>query len=296
MQTNQYAASIIQAANNIVQQSPSYPEEGTNSLADQFKIVARLIAGGLKTKVYLVSLTGFDTHNSQVEEIDSTIGTHADLLTKLSVGVSAFIDDLAYLKISNRVVGMTFSEFGRRIMSNKSFGTDHGAAEPMFVFGDKVMPGILGNNPTIPASVTVNDNIPMQYDFRSVYASMLEQWFGIDKTILETVMLTNFQQLPIINNSGTNVKDLPSASGKVLISNYPNPFSSHTLITYESAGGHTSVGIYNTSGQLINTLVDSELQTGTYRVGFDTSDLSSGTYYARLQNNLVQQVIALLKK
>ena len=296
LQTNEYATSIISAANSIVKQSPSYPTQGTNALADQLKIVARLIAGGLKTKVYMVNLTGFDTHNSQVDESNTSIGTHANLLTKLSVGISAFMDDLAYLKISNRVVGLTFSEFGRRIMSNKSFGTDHGVAEPMFIFGDRVIPGILGNNPTIPETVTVNDNIPMQYDFRSVYASILEQWFGIDKTILETVMLKNFQQLPLINNSGTNIKDLPSNSGKSLISNYPNPFTNNTLITFVSSGEHTSVEIFNTSGNKIKTLTDGELQAGTYNLNFDSSDLPSGIYYARLQNKLVQQVNAMLKK
>lgn len=296
LQTNQYATTIIQAANNIVQQSPSYPTQGTNSLADQLKIVARLIAGGLKTKVYMVSLTGFDTHNSQVDETDTSIGTHANLLSKLSIGISAFMDDLEYLKISERVIGMTFSEFGRRIMSNKSFGTDHGAAEPMFVFGNKVISGILGTNPTIPETATVNDNLPMQYDFRSVYASILEQWFGIDKTILETVMLKNFQQLPLINNSGTNIKDLPSKSGKSLISNYPNPFTNNTLITFETRGEHCSVEIFDTSGKKVSTLTDSELQAGTYHLNFDSSDLPSGIYYARLQNKLIQQVNSMFKK
>ncbi len=296
LQTNQYASRIIQAANTIVQQSPSYPTQGTNSLADQLKIVARLIAGGLKTKVYMVSLTGFDTHNSQVDEANTSIGTHANLLSKLSVGITAFLDDLSYLNISNRVIGMTFSEFGRRIMSNKSFGTDHGAAEPMFIFGEKVISGILGNNPTIPETATVNDNIPMQYDFRSVYASILEQWFGIDKTILETVMLRNFQQLPLINNNSTNIKDIPSKSGKSIISNYPNPFSNNTLITFETTGEHCSVEIFNTIGIKISTLTDGELQAGTYSLNFDSSNLPSGVYYARLQNKLIQQVQAMLKK
>ena len=296
LQTNQYATSIIQAANTIDQQSPSYPTQGTNTLADQLKIVARLIAGGLKTKVYMVNMTGFDTHNSQVDETNTSIGTHANLLTKLSVGISAFMDDLKYLNISDRVIGLTFSEFGRRIMSNKSFGTDHGAAEPMFIFGDRVISGILGNNPTIPENVTVNDNIPMQYDFRSVYASILEQWFGIDKTFLETVMLNNFQQLALINNTGTNIKDLPSTSGKQLISNYPNPFTNNTLITFETRGEHCSVEIFDTSGKKVSTLTDSELQAGTYHLNFDSSDLPSGIYYARLQNKLIQQVNSMLKK
>ena len=89
-----------------------------NSLADQLKIVAKLISGGLKTPVYMVSLGGFDTHSNQVDTTDTSNGTHATLMQKLSDGIAAFQDDLNLLGISDRVVGMTFSEFGRRIQSN----------------------------------------------------------------------------------------------------------------------------------------------------------------------------------
>ena len=86
--------------------------------------------------------------------------------------------DLEYLGIDDRVVGMTFSEFGRRIVSNASSGTDHGSAAPMFVFGNEVIGGVTGSNPHIPSKATYKDNLDMQYDFRQVYASVLEQWLG----------------------------------------------------------------------------------------------------------------------
>ncbi|MFN9955889.1 MAG: DUF1501 domain-containing protein, partial [bacterium] len=95
---------------------------------------------------------------------------------RLSEAVAAFMDDLNFLSVSDRVIGMTFSEFGRRIISNGSNGTDHGSGAPLFVFGSQVKPGMIGSNPLIPANATVNDNVPMQYDFRSVYASLLNQW------------------------------------------------------------------------------------------------------------------------
>ncbi|HSH65420.1 MAG TPA: DUF1501 domain-containing protein [Bacteroidia bacterium] len=135
-QTNSYASAITDAAKKITSQSPAYPAAGKNSLADQLKIVARLIAGGLKTKVYMVNLGGFDNHDSQVDPANTSLGVHATLLGKVSEAITAFMEDLKFLSISNRVMGMTFSEFGRRIKSNTSIGTDHGAAAPLFLFGD----------------------------------------------------------------------------------------------------------------------------------------------------------------
>jgi uncharacterized protein (DUF1501 family) len=117
----------------------------------------------------MVSFGGFDTHSLQTTVADTTVGNHATLLGKVSDAIKAFQDDLIFLGIEDRVVGMTYSEFGRRIKSNSSVGTDHGAAAPLFVFGKPVEGGILGNNPaTIQPVATVNDNVPMQYDFRSV--------------------------------------------------------------------------------------------------------------------------------
>src|ERR1051325_8562283 len=158
-QTNQYSQRVKDAAAKVTTQS-TYPTG--NSLADQLKIVARLIKGGLKTRIYMVSYGSFDTHSLQTNATDTTIGTHANLLTNVSNAVKAFVDDCAGLGIGDRVIGMTFSEFGRRIKSNSSVGTDHGAAAPMILFGNGVISGVLGNNPTIPTNVTVNDNIPFQ--------------------------------------------------------------------------------------------------------------------------------------
>jgi uncharacterized protein (DUF1501 family) len=112
MQTNLYADVVKDAALSVTQQS-AYPNN--NSLADQLKIVARLIKGGLKTKIYMVSYTGFDTHSLQVDSNDTSIGRHATLLANVSGAIAAFQADLKYLDIEDRVMGLTFSEFGRRI-------------------------------------------------------------------------------------------------------------------------------------------------------------------------------------
>jgi len=297
-QTNQYAASITNAAANVTQQSPAYPAAGTNSLADQLKIVARLVAGGLKTKVYMVSLGGFDTHNSQVDPGDTSQGTHADLLGKVSEAINAFMEDLKYLHIANRVMGMTFSEFGRRIKSNASIGTDHGAAAPMFIFGDQVVPGILGTNPVVPANVNVNDNIPMQYDFRSIYGSILEEWFCVPGSDVSSILLKNYQTLPIANTAdcaNSDVHDHNTHAGESLITNYPNPFSNGTTISFVSQGEHTLVQVFDMTGKLITTLADQECLPGTYTVDFKSSTLPAGTYYARLQNGMLQQMRTMIK-
>jgi len=291
-QTQQYADVIKSAALQITQQS-SYPSN--NSLADQLKIVARLIAGGLKTRVYMVNIGGFDTHSLQVNQTDTTTGSHATLLGRLSDAIRAFMDDLKFLGVHRRVLGATFSEFGRRIKSNSSLGTDHGAAAPMILFGEYVNPVVTGNNPDIPANVTVNDNIPFQYDFRSVYASILEKWFCLENNDLQTVMLKNYQSLDIIKGGGCN-SAIPDLSENLLIKNYPNPFTGTTKITFKTAGGHTSVIIIDVLGRVIRTLVDQEYTLpGQYTVDFNSGTLPTGVYYARLQNGAVQQVRTMLK-
>ena len=293
-QTNLYATRIKDAANLVTQQSV-YPTN--NSLADQLKIVARLVKGGLKTRIYMVSYGGFDTHSLQVNTTDTSTGTHANLLGNVSNAIKAFVDDCQFLGIQDRVIGLTFSEFGRRIKSNSSTGTDHGAAAPMFIFGKKVTSGVTGTNPSIPTNATVNDNIPMQYDFRSIYASILERWFCVSSTTLQTILFQNFQSLDICSAAGcstTNPPD-PNQSGVELISNYPNPFTESTTIKFTTKGGHTLIQIIDMLGRVIKTPIDREYTPGTYTTTFDSNGLPTGVYYARFQNGPVQQVRSMLK-
>ncbi|MFT3676697.1 MAG: DUF1501 domain-containing protein [Chitinophagaceae bacterium] len=294
-QTNKFATRIVEAARAVPQQA-AYPAD--NYLAAQLKIVARLIKGGLKTRIYMVGMGGFDNHSSQVEAADTSTGTHANLLKTLSDGIKAFMDDCSFLQIQDRVLGMTFSEFGRRIKSNSSMGTDHGAAAPLFLFGGQVIPGVTGNNPTIPGGASVQDNIPFQYDFRSIYASILEKWFCIPPATLQTILFRNFQSLPVINDkdcTGVNPENPNQNAGTELISNYPNPFTQSTTIRYTTRGGHTLVQIIDMLGRVLRTPVDREIALGTYTVSWDSGTLPTGVYYARLQNGPTQQVRAMLK-
>ena len=289
-QTSQYATVVKAAAANVLQQAP-YPTN--NSLADQLKIVARLVKGGLQTRVYMVSYGSFDTHSLQVNTTDTTTGNHANLLKNVSDAIKAFQDDLKFLGIEERVVGMTFSEFGRRIKSNSSEGTDHEAAAPMFLFGKNIMPGVLGNNPTIPTSVTVNDNVPMQYDFRSVYATLLENWLCVKNADLQQIMLKNYQSLPLVNGAGCIIA--PNTSGNSYLEIWGTPFVQSTKIVYKTDGGHTALQIFDTMGRLITTPVDADLTAGSYTYTFDSGALAAGVYYVRLQNLSTQQVKAMVK-
>jgi uncharacterized protein (DUF1501 family) len=291
-QTSQYADVVKNAALSVTQQS-AYP--ANNSLADQLKIVARLIKGGLKTKIYMASYGSFDTHSSQVVSGDTSTGNHANLLKNVSDAIKAFQDDLKFLGVDDRVMGITFSEFGRRIKSNSSYGTDHGAAAPQFVFGSAANPTIHGNNPVLPAVATVNDNIPMQYDFRSIYSSMLQDWLCVPNGDLQQIMLKNFQNIPLVKTGACNVTT-PNSSKDNPIENYPNPFTRITTIKYTISGGYTLVQIMNTLGQVIATPVDIEYPAaGTYTIQWDSQNLSTGIYYARLQNGHVQHVRTMIK-
>jgi len=299
-QTDQYGDVINAAAVSGCNQSTLYPtgNQPGAKLAQALKIVAQLICGGLKTKIYWVSANGFDTHANQVDAADHSIGTHADLIQGVSNAIRAFQDDLELLDLQDRVLGMTFSEFGRRIVSNASQGTDHGAAQPMFLFGTKVIPGMLGTNPVIDPGTTVTTNLPMQYDFRSVYASVLKDWFCLEQGEVDTVLLNTYQPLSLIDPEGclgNSVRDINQQAGDLLLSAYPNPFTERTTLSYASNGGRVLIQVFTEEGQLLRTLLNQPMAAGTYTVDCDLGDLPSGVYYARLQNERAQQVRNLLK-
>jgi len=162
----------------------SYP---TSKLATDLKLVARLIAGGLGTRVYYVSQGGYDTHTNQAN-------SHPRLLSELGDAVAAFMKDLTALKQNDRVLLLTFSEFGRRVAENGSGGTDHGAAAPLFVIGSQVKPGLHGPAPALGPAALEKGDVRFQTDFRSVYASVLEGWL---KTPSTSVLGGIFKPLPL---------------------------------------------------------------------------------------------------
>ncbi len=149
-----------------VQNHANYPNSG---LANSLKLVAKLIGGGLPTRIYYVSQGGYDTHTNQVN-------SQQRLLQDLGDSTKAFVDDLKAQGNLQRVVVMTFSEFGRRVNENANGGTDHGAAAPMFIVGNKVKGGLLGQYPSLAPQDLYQGDIKYNVDFRSVYAGLLENW------------------------------------------------------------------------------------------------------------------------
>jgi uncharacterized protein (DUF1501 family) len=144
-------------------------------LGQQLKLIAQLIAGNFGTRVFYCQIGGFDTHANQT-------GQHENLLAQVATSIKAFLDDLKAKGYADKVSVMCFSEFGRRVESNSSSGTDHGTAGPMFVAGGKVKGGLYGAYP----SLTDLDNGDLKYttDFRRVYTTMLEKWLNADPTVV----------------------------------------------------------------------------------------------------------------
>lgn len=287
-QTQQYTFSLQKAAGKARNLSDKYPEN--NALADQLRIVARLIGGGLKTQVYVVSLGSFDTHAAQAVPNATHTGQHANLLAHLSEAVYAFFDDCRLLKIDDKVSAMTFSEFGRRIISNGAAGTDHGTSGPVFVFGKNVIPGIIGSNPVIPANADYHDNTEMQYDYRRVYAAILEDWLGISKEDADSVLKKEYAPLAIFK-----VKDEVSGSGNnILFQNYPNPVTSITTIKFISHGGQTNIVLRDYAGRIVRELVNQSFDPGVYEVSFNRDNMPSGTYLYTITNGAYRNTIALV--
>lgn len=273
-QTQAYSGSIKSAASNATNKSTLYPTAGSNSLADQLKIVAQLIAGGLKTKVYMVSLGGFDTHSAQVVSGAAETGNHANLLQKISQAIAAFQDDLKLLSIEQRVLGMTFSEFGRRIKSNASLGTDHGSAAPMFLFGSAIKGGVVGHNPVIPVNAGVNDNVSMQFDFRSVYATILKDWFGL--TDPATVLNQLFPTLDLISGSSqSGVFEDKTVFEQFHV--FPNPSSDYIQISLTNGLVPLRYQITTMQGVICKTEdALTEAPTGNWTIS--VQDLKQGAY------------------
>ena len=299
-QTDEYGDVIEAAALAGCNQSTLYPtgNQPGAQLAQALKIVAQLICGGLKTRIYWVSIGGFDTHAQQVDPNDHATGTHAQLLQGLSNSIHAFQDDLSLLGLEDRVMGMTFSEFGRRIVDNASLGTDHGSAQPMFLFGTKVIPGMLGTNPEIPVNSTFQTNLAMQYDFRSVYASVLKDWFCLEQEDIDQVLLNTYQPLALIDPEGclgTDIHAINQQAGDDLLSAYPNPFTERTTVRYYSRSGRVLIQVFTEQGQVISTLLNQPMPVGTYTMDLDLGGHPAGVYYLRLQNEGSQQVRSILK-
>ena len=200
---NVYAERISQTFSNGNNSSVNYP--GSN-LGDQLKTIARMLDGGSRTKIFMANTGGFDTHGGQVDPADTTQGRHANLLGGVGSAVKAFQDDLKNMGLDQNVVTVIFSEFGRKIIQNGSYGCDHGTLNSMFVVGKGVEAGVHGTN----IDLTNLDNPgaahpdQLEYDYRVVFASLLQDWLGANDTSLANTFLSSQYigpKIPLINAS-----------------------------------------------------------------------------------------------
>lgn len=273
-QTNEYADRINAAANAGNTLSTLY--DANNELAVQLRFVAQMISGGLQSKVYILNINGFDTHDSQVVDGNTQTGNHADLLKSVSDAIAAFQDDMELLGIENRVAGMTFSEFGRQIASNGSFGTDHGDAAPLFLFGGCVTSQIIGPNPVISNSIVDQAGIPMQIDFRDVYASILKDWFEADETSIQSMFEHTVNFFPVLDSCNLGIHDKQKESADVLI--FPNPASSSTTVRVLTKNEQVTIQIRDFSGRLVKEVCSKSFSEGSHDISVDLSEMTSGEY------------------
>jgi uncharacterized protein (DUF1501 family) len=276
-----------------------------NPLSAQLKLVARLLAGGCKTKVFMVKIGGFDTHAQQVESYDPTMGAHAALMYHVSTAMKAFQDDLKARGLEDRVLTVTTSEFGRRIHSNGSYGTDHGTGGPIFIFGKGVQPGVVGTVPDM-----TQDNIGMQYDYRQVYANLLKDWMLVDKAkITNDIFFGNFIDGEVEDNPGTFYEPLPLAQQVItgtepfvssryfLAECYPNPARNHVTLHFRiNASSQVTVTLYDTRGTAVRQLINQPYEAGEHYVPADVSQLKPGTYIYEMTSGIFKASRKLLIK
>ena len=297
-ETNIYAQAISTAFNSGTNSAAvTYP---STSLANQLKSVARFISGGLQTKVYLVKIGGFDTHDAQVATNTTThLGEHADLLTQVSEAINCFITDLNSQNLGDDVIAVPFSEFGRKAGENGNLGTDHGEIAPMFVFGKSINPGISGTNISLSEAVLANNFQvqTVQHDYRRIFSTILQDWFGASN---QTLDLTFYDHT--INSSYANnkVSDLIKTANTVPASCYTdslltvNDFvKGNDIVVYpnpsfESISINTNnnpiyvVSVYSIDGKFI-TSYKNPMTSDNFTI--NVQDLAVGLYTIKVVTN-----------
>lgn len=301
--SNTYAASISNSFNSG-KNEVSYPD---TDLSDQLKTVARLISGDLGSKIYMVRISGFDTHNAQVQGAGDILGKHHNLLTELSGAIEAFSNDLESQNLADDVVGITFSEFGRKAAENGNLGTDHGEIAPMFIFGKPVEGGVSGTNPDLTEATSDNNYQiqTVQYDYRQTFATLLQNFLGADDTIINATFFnhslndsfTNLKVEEILKSSFDVSKDCTTNTKGPLAENkqwlvYPNPF--RDTLNFSSIDDYETItyNIYNASGVL---LIESTDNLNNGNLSLNLKHFRNGVYIVAIKVGNKKEVHKIIK-
>lgn len=178
------SADYIRNTSKTYNVSGQYP---ATQLGNQLKTVSKFINSGLETRVYYVSLSGFDTHIRQNDQQARQLKVYGD-------AVAAFVKDLKQTGKLDDTLLMTFSEFGRRVEQNASDGTDHGTANNILIYGGKLKKAGIYNNAPDLATLDEGD-LKYEIDFRDVYATLLDKWLNMNNS---AVLNKNFKGLSFI--------------------------------------------------------------------------------------------------
>lgn len=244
-----------------------------HDIAKQLSIVARLIKGKLGTKVYMVTLGGFDTHANQITR-------HSQQMQRLSESVKAFYDDLKANGIQDEVLCMSISEFGRRVNQNGSQGTDHGTAAPVMLFGGGLQGnGFIGNHPSL-TDLDNNGNMSYDTDFRDIYSAVLQDWLCVPQDLAAQAMNNvDYPKTELgfqCKTASTPTIDLQTVQHMMLT------VQNESILRLDlEAGTKISVRIYNMLGQEIGKMADGYYMPGRHEWNVKSTlgyRLSSGSY------------------
>lgn len=268
-----YQTQTIKNAYDAGNNSVTFPK----GLGESLSLVSRLIKGGLETKIYMLTLDGFDTHAQQDTR-------HADLIVSLGDSIKAFYEDLAKTGKDQNVLTMTFSEFGRRVNDNGSRGTDHGTAAPLMMFG----PAVNGNG-FVGDDVNLNDldnfgNLKYKIDFREVYASVLQDWLCVNELTSDTLLGGDYQKLSLgFECNATGVRQEKKIV-KIHELRYDNEKAVIILNLHESS--NIQLEVYDFMGKKIASTSNDYYSKGLYTLQFPGfAGWSQGAYLYRIYIN-----------
>lgn len=238
-------------------------------LPQKFRVISSLIAGGIQTRVFYMALSNFDSHAQQMQS-DYT-GAHYTLLNNLARGICEFLDDAQRQGFAERIVGITTSEFGRRVNDNGSRGTDHGAASMQFIFAGSD-DFIEGGYYRVEGKPDLNDlddfeNLRHQYDFRRTYNDVLETWLGATPDKSREVFGDTFLPLGVLKRRTTSVWEYvkPIENQDLLI--YPNPSQGLFNIRFELRNyARVKIEIFDTIGLRRSIVHDDYMPGGIYDI------------------------------
>ncbi len=276
-------ADVIKAAYDASSTTADYNLQGDPKpkLAKQLQIIARMIKGKLGTKVYMVTLSGFDTHANQIDR-------HAELMNDLAASVNAFYEDLAELEMDKDVLAMTFSEFGRRVSENGSKGTDHGTSSTTLFFGGGLDGnGFIGTQPDLD-DLNRTGNMSSSMDFRKLYATALREWLCINPDTVDSLFPEGKQESETLGFDCNGIFGRENGAG---IFNVPTYQNNRAYIEFELPNdGHVDIQLYDILGKSIGTITNEIRCKGMHKIDVQQAlgnvHLSTGQYVYRIFTNL----------